>query len=78
MHVYLLYAQSTVEVRYIRDRSEQLRILQASRIEPTVGHMGIKRTCIVSMRGSYGMDSSKDVEEMVCVILITVIIMFIE
>lgn len=33
-----------VELRFIRTRSEQLKILKACHKDPTAGHMGIKKT----------------------------------
>lgn len=33
-----------VELRYVRTRSEQLRILKACHMDLTAGHMGIKKT----------------------------------
>ena len=39
-----LLMQTTVEVRYVRDRSEQLRILRASHIDPTAGTVKTARS----------------------------------
>ncbi len=33
-----------VELRYIKSREEQLRILQACHVDPTAGHMGVTKT----------------------------------
>ena len=51
----------------MRDRSEQLRILRASHIDPTAGHMGIKRTLYRINERFMWHGLIKDVEEMVCV-----------
>ena len=36
--------QKTVEIRYIVNRDEQLKILQACHADPTSGHLGFRRT----------------------------------
>ena len=41
--MYVAYIQ-TVELRYIRDHSEQQKILRACHIYATTGHMGEKKT----------------------------------
>ena len=33
-----------VELRFIRERDEQLRIVKACHIDPTAGHLGEKKT----------------------------------
>ncbi len=72
-----LLMQTTVEVRYVRDRSEQLRILRASHIDPTAGHMGIKRTLYRINERFMWHGLIKDVEEMVCYLAaITVIYVY--
>ena len=40
-----------MELRYIRCREEQLRILRACHVDPTAGHMGVNKTiCKISER----------------------------
>ena len=40
-----------VELRYIRTRDEQLKILRACHVDPTSGHLGEKKTvCRISER----------------------------
>jgi transcriptional regulator of aromatic amino acid metabolism len=40
----LLYCLKTVELRYIQNKEEQQKILKACHLDPTSGHLGIKKT----------------------------------
>ena len=54
-----------IELRYIQNRDEQLKILHACHTDATAGHMGIKRTTTrISERFMWN-GIVKDVKEMV-------------
>lgn len=49
--VIVVVSFQVVELRYIRSRDEQLKILRACHVDPTAGHMGQKKTmCRISER----------------------------
>ena len=55
-----------LELRYIRTRDEQLNILRACHMDPTAGHLGVKKTvCRISERFMWK-GIVKDVKSMVC------------
>ena len=54
-----------IELRYVQNRDEQLKILHACHTDATAGHMGIKRTTArISERFMWN-GVVKDVKEMV-------------
>lgn len=57
--------QGNIQLRYIRSKEEQLRILRACHCDATSGHLGLKKTLarITERFSWYGM--TKDVEDMV-------------
>ena len=57
--------QDAVEVQFINDLADQKRILQACHVDPTSGHMGVKRTVRRIGERFHWHGLYKDVEEMV-------------
>ena len=57
--------QGVVEVKYIRERAEQERILRANHIDVTAGHMGVKKTLNRINERFMWHGLVKDVEDMV-------------
>ena len=57
--------QGVVEVKYIRERGEQERILRANHIDVTAGHMGVKKTLNRINERFMWHGLVKDVEDMV-------------
>ena len=66
-HANSLLLQDIVELRYVKNRGEQERILRACHVGPTAGHMGVKCTlwCIIERFMWYGL--VKGVEQLVCI-----------
>ena len=55
-----------LELRYVKTRDEQLNILRACHMDPTAGHLGMKKTvCRISERFMWK-GIVKDVKSMVC------------
>ena len=54
-----------IELRYIQNRDEQLKILHACHTDATAGHMGIKRTTACISERFVWNGVVKDVKEMV-------------
>ena len=38
-------------VRYVQERKEQLRVATACHVDPTSGHMGVKKNCSKDPKG---------------------------
>ena len=65
-HEYVLPLFKVIELRYIQNREEQVKILKACHIDPTAGHMGIKKTVHRITERFIWPGIVKDVKEMVC------------
>ena len=65
--IILLCLQGSIQLRYIRSKEEQIRILQVCHSDSTSGHLGFKKTLarITERFSWYGL--TKDVEDMVSV-----------
>ena len=57
--------QPSVEVKYIRSKDEQHKILKACHMDPTSGHMGIKRILSQITERFMWPGVAKDVEQLV-------------
>ena len=62
--VYVM-SQPANEVKYIRSTDEQKRILQACHLDPTSGHMGVKRTLSRITERFMWLGVAKDVQKLV-------------
>ena len=60
-----LSSQIVQEVRYIRSSEERQQIMRVCHVEPTSGHMGIKRTVHRVTERFFWKGVTKDVEYMV-------------
>ena len=57
-----------VELRYIRARDEQMRILRSCHIDPTAGHLGEKKTIAKISERFCWTGIVKDAKQMVYII----------
>ena len=55
-----------IEIRYIRDRDEQIRIAKACHADPTSGHLGFRKTLARITERFTWKGVSKDAKEIVC------------
>ena len=63
----MLYTKVMKEVRYIRTSEDREKILKACHMDPTSGHMGVKRTTHRITERYFWKGVTKDVEFMVCI-----------
>ena len=55
-----------IEIRYIRDRDEQIRIAKACHVDSTSGHLGFRKTLARIIERFIWKGVSKDAKEIVC------------
>ena len=55
-----------IKLRYIANQDEQAKILQACHVDPTAGHMGIKKTVSRITERFMWPGVIKDVKDLVC------------
>ena len=63
--VIFLFCMQVVELRYIQTREEQVKILRSCHMDPTSGHLGMKKTVSRISERFWWRGIVKDVKEMV-------------
>ena len=64
MWLFFYILQAASEVRYIQNRDEKMKILKACHLDPTAGHLGVKRTLSRITERFMWPGVSKDVERL--------------
>ena len=64
-----MVAMQVLELRFVRTREEQLKILAACHSDTTAGHMGEKQTIARITERYMWSGIVRDVKEMVCIVL---------
>ena len=64
--IYKCMISQGIEIRYIRDRDEQIRIAKGCHADPTSGHLGFRKTLARITERFTWKGVSKDAKEIVC------------